>query len=52
MKCIEKFHDKFELKMALPDWQHRGHAVFPEGIHTLLGYQFMFQSRYTNTVKC
>ncbi|XP_028398087.1 probable 28S rRNA (cytosine-C(5))-methyltransferase [Dendronephthya gigantea] len=27
---IEKFHEKFELKMALPGWQHRGRSLFPE----------------------
>jgi hypothetical protein len=32
MKCLEKFHEKFELKKALPDWPHRGRAVFPQGI--------------------
>ncbi|CAB4032366.1 probable 28S rRNA (cytosine-C(5))-methyltransferase [Paramuricea clavata] len=30
VKCLEKFHEKFELKKALPDWPHRGHAVFPQ----------------------
>ena len=32
IKCLERFHKKFELKKALPNWPHRGHPLFPEGI--------------------
>ncbi len=34
MKVLEKFHEKFQLKLALPDWPHRGHLVFPEGTYS------------------
>ena len=32
-EVLKKFAESFKLGYAIPDWNHRGHAVFPTGFH-------------------
>ena len=32
-KALKKFAESYKLEYAIPDWKHRGHTVFPTGIH-------------------
>ena len=37
-KALKKFSESFKLEYAIPDWKHRGHRVFPTGIHAWCAY--------------